>query len=112
MLNEGILSNDDTVLVKSEIIRQLRTLENSTPDELEQAVFTALTGAKRSEDDWEFEDNQKGYYLWIKSFDDLLKDLVTDGYVLVGNDGKGKTLACAEVDTDFDPSQLTYPSQG
>jgi hypothetical protein len=112
MLNEGILTNDDTVLVKSEIIRQLRALESTTPDQLEQAVFTALTGARRSDVDWEFEDNQKGYYLWIKSFDDLLQDLVTDGYVLVEKGEQGKVLAAAAVDTDFDASQVAYPPRG
>lgn len=110
MLNEGIVSNDSTILIKSEIIRQLRTKTHASPDELEQAVFAALTGAERGDVDWEFEDNQKGYYLWIKSFDDLLKDLVSDGYVLVQDGAAGKTLAAATVDTDFDPSQLTYPS--
>ena len=36
MLNEGLIVNDTTALVKSEIVNQIRRLGPTTPDELER----------------------------------------------------------------------------
>jgi hypothetical protein len=88
MLNEGLIVNDTTALVKSEIVRQIRRLGRTNADELEQAVFKALTGHERDEVDWDVEDNQAGYYTWIKSFDGLIAELIDDGYILVEVDRK------------------------
>ena len=66
MPNEGLIVNDSTALVKSEIVRQIRRLGSCSPDELERAVFEALVGRSREEVDWEIEDNQAGYYTRVK----------------------------------------------
>ena len=51
MLNEGLIVNDTTALVKSEIVNQIRRLGATTPDELERAVFKALVGHDRRIED-------------------------------------------------------------
>ena len=53
MLNEGLIVNDTAALVRSEIVNQIRRLGPTTPDELERAVFKALTGHDREEVDWD-----------------------------------------------------------
>lgn len=83
MLNEGIIVNDTTALVKSEMVKQIRRLGDTTPDELERAVFKALSGHDREEVNWDLADNQAGYFTWLKSFDQLIEELVEDGYILV-----------------------------
>ena len=80
MLNEGIITNSTKSLVKSEMLRQLT--EETTPEQWERRVFEAVTKHKREDVDWEFEDNQAGYYTWIKSFDGLIDELIEDGYVM------------------------------
>lgn len=82
MLNEGLIVNDTTALVKSEIVNQARRLGPATPDQLEAAVFQALVGHSRDEVDWNVEGNNAGYYTWIKSFDHLIRELIEDGYLL------------------------------
>jgi hypothetical protein len=111
MLNEGVVSNDAAVLVKSEIINQIRRLGPTSPDELERVVFESLTGHKREEVDWDIEDNQAGYYTWLKSFDQLIEELVQDGYILVETVGEGpeRTLTPAENLPPIDYSQLVHP---
>lgn len=111
MLNEGIVVNDATVLVKSEIINQIRRLGRTSPDELERVVFESLTGHKREEVDWDIEDNQAGYYTWLKSFDQLIEELVQDGYILVETQGDGSEKVLTPVDDlpAVDYSQLVYP---
>ena len=112
MLNEGIVVNDAAVLVKSEIINQIRRLGPTSPDELERVVFESLTGHKREEVDWEIEDNQAGYYTWLKSFDQLIEELVQDGYIMVERQGNEpeRVLAPLENAPTIDYSQLVYPN--
>jgi hypothetical protein len=82
MLNEGHLVTTTAALVKSVMIRQIQELGPTTPDELERAVFRAMTGQDREAVDWDLEDNQAGYHTWIRSFDTLIGELVDDGYIL------------------------------
>jgi len=110
MLNEGIVVNDDKTLVKSEIIRQLARLGRTTPDDLERAVFKALTGGTRSEIDWDIEDNKAGYFLWTKTFDGLITELDEDGYLRVEDSLEGKYLVGTELGEGLEVSQLVYPS--
>jgi hypothetical protein len=112
MVNEGVISSDSKVLVKSEMLRQIWKLQRTTPDEWEQAVFAALTGGTRKDVDWDFEDNQAGYYTWVKAFDALIEELVDDGYVkVVEGADKTRTLVATEVDPEMDVSRITYPSK-
>ena len=73
MLNEGLIVNDTKALVKSAIVNQIRELGSTTPDGLERAVFKSLVGHEREEVDWDIEDNQAGYFTWLKSFDGSAK---------------------------------------
>jgi hypothetical protein len=107
MLNEGIIVNDAAALVKSEMVRQIRRLGPATPDDLERAVFKALTGHDREEVDWDLEDNQAGYYTWLKSFDDLITELIEDGYVRIEEPGR---LVPTEAESNGEYSHLVYPS--
>ena len=111
MLNEGIIVNDTAALVKSEMVKQIRRLGPTTPDLLERAVFQSLTGHDRDEVDWEIEDNQAGYYTWLQSFDQLVGELVEDGYILVEKaaDGESRTLVPAEAEPHGEYSHLVYP---
>lgn len=113
MLNEGIITSDARALVKSEMIRQLRRLGATTPDEWERSVFKALTGHEREEVDWRIEDNQAGYYSWIRSFDGLIGELVEDGYVRVEQTGEEdeRTLIPVPVDDPIEYSQMVYPKR-
>jgi hypothetical protein len=111
MLNEGIITNDARSLVKSEMIRQLRMLGETTPEIWERRVFRALTGHSRRDVDWEFEDNQAGYYTWIKSFDGLIDELVEDGYAkVVENEDRTRTMVAVETDPAIEYSYMAYPS--
>ena len=107
MLNEGLIVNDTTALVKSEIVNQIRRLGTTTPDALEQAVFQSLTGHTRDDVDWKIDDNQAGYYSWLKSFDALIKELVEDGYILV--EGEPPKLVPTELEPHCEYSHLAYP---
>ena len=107
MLNEGLIVNDATALVLSEIINQIRRLGPSTPDELERAVFESLVGHQREEVDWDVEDNQAGYYSWLKSFDQLVGQLVEDGYILIDEQQR---LVPTEAEPQGDYSHLAYPA--
>jgi hypothetical protein len=106
MLNEGLIVNDTTALVKSEIVNQIRRLGPTTPDELERAVFKALVGHDREEVDWEIEDNRAGYYTWVKSFDRLIHELTEDGYIVAKDPG---TLEPTEAERISEYSHLVYP---
>jgi hypothetical protein len=109
-LNEGILMNDPKILMKSEMLRQLSVLKQTTPDEWERRVFESLTGHKREDVDWGFEDNQAGYYTWVLSFDHLISELEEDGYVRVADaGGNRKVLVATESDPTGDYSQFVYP---
>jgi len=111
-LNEGIIMNDSKALMKSEMLRQLGLLKETTPDQWERSVFESLTGHKREDVDWGVEDNQAGYYAWILSFDNLISELEEDGYVRVEDaDGNRKVLMATESDPPDDYSQFVYPSR-
>jgi hypothetical protein len=112
MLNEGIVTSDSKALVKSEMVRQLHELKKATPDELERAVFTAITGGSREDIDWEVEDNKAGYFLWTKTFDGLITELEDDGYLVVEKEGDGSILAATEKQPDMEVSQMNYPKPG
>ena len=110
MLNEGIILNDSSALMKSEIVRQIRKLGRATPDELERSVFESLTGGTREDVDWDVEDNKAGYYLWVKTFDGLVTELVEDGHVKTSeSDDGGSQLEAAETDPDIEYGHLVYP---
>lgn len=112
MLNEGIVTSDSGALVKSEMIRQLRDLGQTTPEEWEAATFKALTGGSREDIDWAVEDNKAGYFLWIKQFDLLIEELVDDGFAVVESvDGSDRRcIKLGEVaDDGIEYSQLVYP---
>ena len=106
MLSEGIIVNDTAALVLSEVVNQARRLGPSTPDELERAVFESLVGRTREEVDWDLEDNQAGYYTWLKSFDQLISRLVEDGYLLVDEQHR---LVPTEAEPQSEYSHLVYP---
>ena len=81
MLNEGLIHNDTMALVRSAIVDQIRKLGPTSPNQLERAVFKALVGHDRDEVDWDIEDNQAGYYIWLKSFDQRIDELIEDGHI-------------------------------
>jgi hypothetical protein len=107
MLNEGLIVNDTKALVKSEIVNQIRRLGPTTPDDLERATFKAITGHDREEVDWDIEDNQAGYYSWLKSFDGLVKELVEDGYIR--EEEEPHRLVPTEAEETSEYSHLVYP---
>ena len=106
MLNEGLIVNNTMVLVKSEIVNQIRRLGPTTPDELERAVFKSLVGHDREAVDWDDEGNQAGYYTWVKSFDQLVHELIEDGYILAQEPG---SLVPTEAEPLSEYSHLVYP---
>lgn len=112
MLNEGIITSDNSALVKSQMVKALRTLGETTPERWEALTFEAITGASRDEIDWEVEDNKAGYFLWIKGFDSLIDELVDEGYAVVekveGSDER-KIRIGNESDESIAWSQLVYP---
>jgi hypothetical protein len=111
-LNEGIVGSDTKIQMKSEMLKQLDHLKETTPDEWERAVFESLTGQKREDVDWDIPDNHAGYYTWIRSFDQLINELEEEGYVkVVEQSGNHKKLQKTEWDPAMHPSQLIYSNQ-
>lgn len=106
MLNEGLIVNSTSSLVKSEIVNQIRRLGPTTPDQLERSVFRALVGHSREEVDWDIPDNKAGYYTWVKTFDDLVRELVEDGYI---TDSDSECLAPTDAEPLSEYSHLVYP---
>ena len=86
MLNEGIVRPDVRQLMKTEMIREIHELGSATPLDWQHAVFKRCTGEDFSELDWDFEDNKAGAFLWTKSFDQLIEELVADGFVREAED--------------------------
>lgn len=113
MLNEGIVTNDVKVEVKSTIIHRIRELGPTTPDALEAIVFKMITGHTRDEVDWDIEDNQAGYYLWVQAFDGSIEELVEDGYIRVeaGEKSGEKRLVAAETDPALGVCQVPSSSE-
>ena len=98
--------------MKSEMLRQLSYLEETTPDDWERAVFESITGHRREEVDWDVPDNHAGYYTWIRSFDQLISELEDEGYVKVADKGRNrKILKKTEWDPAIGFSQLVYPAK-
>jgi hypothetical protein len=113
MLNEGVITSDTKALVKSEMLKQLWRLGNTTPDLLERAVFSSLTGGNREDVDWDVDDNQAGCFLWIRSFDLLIGELAEDGYLRVDSLGGERHLQLVPVEAlpSLDISSLVYPQR-
>jgi hypothetical protein len=112
MLNEGIVKPDTRQLMKTEMIRELHQLGGATPLRWQHAVFRRCTGEDFSEVDWDFEDNQAGAFLWTKSFDQLIDELVGEGFVCEATDERtGEAiLVPGDVDPAIDYSRFVYPS--
>jgi hypothetical protein len=108
MLNEGLIVNDTASLVKSAIVDHIRRLGPTTAENLERSVFEALVGRDRDDVDWAIEDNQAGYYAWVKSFDGLVAELIEDGYIVTE---EGGTLSPTDADPHSEYSHLVYPPQ-
>ena len=108
MLNEGLIVNDTTALVKSEIVNQSRRLGRAKPNQLEAAVFDALVGHSRDEVDWDIEDNKAGYFTWVKSLDYLIQEMIEDGYLLREDSGG---LVPTEAEPLSEYSHLVYPTR-
>jgi hypothetical protein len=111
MLNEGIVKPDIRQLMKTEMIRELHALGGATPSDWQEAVFKRMTGEEFSELDWDFEDNHAGAFLWTKSFDELIQELVEDGFVreAEGENSAAPFLVPEDVDPDINWSKFVYP---
>jgi len=110
ILNEGVIFTDTSAAMKSEMIRQLDLLKETTPTEWEKAVFESLTGYRRDDVDWDVPGSQAAYYMWIRSFDSLISELKEEGYVNVVEKGANrKVLRKAEGDPKLEFSQFVYP---
>jgi hypothetical protein len=70
-----------------------------------------MTGHEREDVDWSIEDNQAGYYTWFKSFDQLIGELVEDGYIRVEGD-EHRQLIPTETEPQSAWSRPTLPEQG
>ena len=113
MLNEGIVKPDVRQLMKTEMIRELHQLGSATPLRWQHAVFKRCTGEDFASLDWDHEDNKAGAFLWTKSFDQLIGELVEDGFVLEAQDeSSGEAiLVPVDVDPDIDWTRFVYPSE-
>jgi hypothetical protein len=111
MLNEGIVRQDTRQLMKTEMIRELHELGGATPLRWQHAVFKRCTGEDFTDLDWTHEDNKAGAFLWTKSFDQLIEELVEDGFVRLAEDeSTGEAIMLpVEVDPDIDWSRFVYP---
>jgi hypothetical protein len=111
VLNEGLVHADSRTKIKSEMVRQIHKLGATTPEQWEGAVFEAFTGGRREDIDWDVEDNKAGYFLWVKTFDELIGELEEDGYVTVATEGDGKILRPVDTDEPIDYSSFVYPEK-
>ena len=96
MVNEGSVIGTTAARVRSAMVAQLHRLGRATPVQWEGAVFEALTGHTRDEVDWDVEDNQAGYFTWLKAFDQLVGELVDDGHVTGTERDGSRRLKLAE----------------
>jgi hypothetical protein len=113
VLNEGIVKPDVRQLMKTEMIREMHELGSATPLRWQHAVFKRCTGEDFSDLDWDHEDNKAGAFLWTKSFDQLIVELLEDGFVREARDeSSGETILMpVDVDPDIDWSKFVYPSE-
>ncbi len=113
MLNEGILTNSTVTLMKSTMLDVLNEDAAFTPDEWERAVFYRLTGNQREDIDFEAEGQAQAYRAWLRSFDQLIGELLEDGYIReepVADGVVGRQLVANEGDESIGVSQAVYPS--
>jgi hypothetical protein len=112
MLNEGIITPDIRQLMKTEMIRELHETGGTTPLRWQEGVFKRCTGEDFSELDWDFEDNKAGAFLWTKSFDQLIHELVEDGFVREERHQESgeRIMVPVDVDPGIDWSKFVYPS--
>jgi hypothetical protein len=113
MENEGVLVSNSWTLMKDEMVHAIRELGSGTPDEWERAVFQRLTGHDRNDVDFDFEDNQAGYFLWLKTFDKLVGELIEDGFVTAedGKDGSAARIVARESEPSLAWNRLVYPAK-
>jgi hypothetical protein len=97
MLDEGAIINSTSSLVKSEMLRQIWELKRTIPQEWERRVFERIMQFKREDIDFAVEDNQAGYYMWIRAFDRLVQELIDDGYIKEENTQEGLQLVAADL---------------
>ena len=109
MLNEGIIVNNSSHLMKSEMITQLQKLGTTDPETWERAVFESITGGTREDVDWNVKDNQAGYYTWVKAFDELIGELADDGFVTREKVDDGWVLKPVMADDPIPFSHHVYP---
>ena len=93
------------------MLKQLWKHSETTPDLWERAVFKSLTGHSREDIDWDFEDNQAGFYTWIKAFDGLIDELIDDGYVKIEEKSGRRLLIATDVAPPIEFSYQTYPTR-
>lgn len=105
MLDEGILTNSSKTLMKSAMIKTLGDLGETSPRRWQEAVFALVTGHQVEEIDWSVEENLAGYYTWTKSFDNLIGELVEDGYVRAEMRGGNRMIIQLEPDVVGEYSQ-------
>lgn len=113
MLHEGIIVNDTKNLMKSEMIRQIRKLRSSNPEAWSKATFEGITKMSLGDVDWTFQDNHAGFYTWIRSFDQLVGELIDDGYVKKVEDEVTGHMVIEPTHTDppIDHSYQAYPAR-
>ena len=111
MLNEGMVANDTTAVLLSEMVRQIRRLGEATPDQWERSVFQSLTGRSREDVDWEVVDNQAGYFTWLQSFEYHAGLLADDGFVRRFERDGETFVAASETDPGIDWSTLVSPGR-
>ena len=112
MLDEGIIVNNTKNLMKSEMIRQIHRLRTADPEVWSRAVFEAITQMNFEEVDWSFKDNHAGFYTWVRSFDQLISELVEDGYVReVEDEVTGHmVMEATKTDPPIEHSYQAYPA--
>lgn len=114
MAEKATTEKDSATAVKEEILKQIQGSEGTSPDHLEKSVFKALTGGSREDVDWSIEDNQAGYYLWVKSFDQMLAELIDLEYLRLETDSATgrRTLFPGEKEPDDQISHWAPGHQG
>ena len=106
MINEGIIVNDTAANLRTEMLRKIHLLGEVTAHDWERAVFESLTGSSREDVDWDFEDNQAGYFTWLKSFDRFAAELIEDGFVRIFERDGMHLFAATETDPAIDWTPL------
>jgi hypothetical protein len=113
VLNEGIIINDTKNLLKSEMIRQIHRLRSTDPEAWSRSVFEGITKMSLDDVDWNFQDNKAGFYTWIRSFDQLVVELIADGYIREVEDEVTGHMILEPTRTDppIEYSHQVYPAR-